>query len=306
LERAEKLNIPTYVFTKEALYSQIVLDKVKSYQPDLIVLAGFLLQFPISIIKEFPNILNIHPALLPKYGGKGMYGMNVHRAVLENKELETGITIHFVTEHYDEGEIVFQKTISVEDCSFAEEVAEKIHQLEQEYFPAEIEKMIQKFNLKTYEVHIYTDGAAKGNPGNGGYGVVMELVGTPNKKEFYEGFRYTTNNRMELLAVIVGLEKLKNQNMKVLITSDSKYVIDSVEKKWVLGWEKKGFTGKKNPDLWKRFLKIYRQHQVDFKWVKGHNNHPQNERCDQLAVYASGLSSLSVDAFYEKEGGKLF
>lgn len=156
-----------------------------------------------------------------------------------------------------------------------------------------------------HEVHIYTDGAAKGNPGNGGYGVVMELVGTNYKKEFYEGFRLTTNNRMELLAVIVGLEKLSKPNMKVLVISDSKYVVDSVEKKWVFGWEKKNFTGKKNPDLWIRFLKIYRKHQVDFKWIKGHNNHPQNERCDQLAVYASGLPTLSVDAFYEKENPKL-
>ena len=156
-----------------------------------------------------------------------------------------------------------------------------------------------------HQVHIYTDGAAKGNPGNGGYGVVMELVGTPHKKEFYEGFRHTTNNRMELLAVIVGLEKLKNPKMTVLVVSDSKYVIDSVVKGWVFGWEKKGFAGKKNPDLWKRFLKIYRQHQVDFKWIKGHNNHPQNERCDELAVYASGLPNLSIDAFYEKEEEKL-
>lgn len=156
-----------------------------------------------------------------------------------------------------------------------------------------------------HEVHIYTDGAAKGNPGNGGYGVVMELVGTNYKKEFYEGFRHTTNNRMELLAVIVGLEKITKPNMKVLVVSDSKYVVDSVEKKWVFGWEKKGFKDKKNPDLWLRFLKIYRQHQVDFKWIKGHNNHPQNERCDELAVYASGLPNLSVDAFYEKEEQKL-
>jgi ribonuclease HI len=156
-----------------------------------------------------------------------------------------------------------------------------------------------------HQVHIYTDGAAKGNPGNGGYGVVMELVGTPHKKEFYEGFRHTTNNRMELLAVIVGLEKLKNPNMNVLVISDSKYVVDAVEKKWVFGWEKIGFKGKKNPDLWQRFLKIYRQHHVDFKWIKGHNNHPQNERCDELAVYASGLPNLSVDAFYEKEETKL-
>ena len=158
----------------------------------------------------------------------------------------------------------------------------------------------------SHQVHIYTDGAAKGNPGNGGYGVVMELAGTQLKKEFYEGFRHTTNNRMELLAVIVGLEKLKNENMTVLVISDSKYVIDSVVKGWVFGWEKKGFAGKKNPDLWKRFLKIYRKHKVDFKWIKGHNNHPQNERCDQLAVFASGLEQLSVDAFYEKEDEKLF
>lgn len=156
-----------------------------------------------------------------------------------------------------------------------------------------------------HDVHIYTDGAAKGNPGNGGYGVVMEWVGKPYKKEFFEGFRLTTNNRMELLAVIVGLEKLKVSGTKVLVISDSKYVVDSVEKKWVLGWEKKGFAGRKNPDLWKRFLVVYRRHQVDFKWIKGHNNHPQNERCDQLAVYASGLANLSIDAFYEKEDSKL-
>ena len=156
-----------------------------------------------------------------------------------------------------------------------------------------------------HQVHIYTDGAAKGNPGPGGYGVVMELVGTTFKKEFYEGFRHTTNNRMELLAVIVGLEKLKNPNMRVLVVSDSKYVVDSVEKKWVLGWEKKGFVDRKNSDLWKRFLIIYRKHQVDFKWIKGHNNHAQNERCDELAVYASNQKILSVDAFYEREENKL-
>ncbi len=157
----------------------------------------------------------------------------------------------------------------------------------------------------SHQIHIYTDGAAKGNPGNGGYGVVMELVGTNYRKEFYEGFRHTTNNRMELLAVIVGLEKIKNPNSKVLVVSDSKYVVDAVEKKWVFGWEKKGFKDKKNPDLWMRFLKIYRQHQVDFMWVKGHNSHPQNERCDELAVMASALPNLSVDLFYEKAEQKL-
>ena len=156
-----------------------------------------------------------------------------------------------------------------------------------------------------HQVHIYTDGAAKGNPGPGGYGVVMEWVGKPYRKEFFEGFRLTTNNRMDLLAVIVGLEKLKTPNTKVLVVSDSKYVVDSVEKKWVLGWEKKGFADRKNSDLWKRFLIIYRKHQVDFKWIKGHNNHTQNERCDELAVMASLQKELSVDAFYEKEEAKL-
>ena len=152
------------------------------------------------------------------------------------------------------------------------------------------------------EVHIYTDGAAKGNPGPAGYGVVMELVNTPYKKEFYEGFRLSTNNRMELLAVIVGLEKLRNPKTKVLVVSDSKYVVDAVEKRWVFQWEKIGFKNKKNPDLWLRFLKSYRKHQVDFKWVKGHNNHPQNERCDALAVMASQQEKLSIDAYYENEG----
>ena len=157
-----------------------------------------------------------------------------------------------------------------------------------------------------HQVHIYTDGAAKGNPGPGGYGIVMEWVGKPYHKEFFEGFRHTTNNRMELLAVIVGLEKLKTENTKVLVISDSKYVVDSVLKKWVFGWEKKGYVGKKNPDLWKRFLVVFRKHQVDFKWIKGHNNHPQNERCDELAVMASNQNSLSIDTFYEKEDNKLF
>jgi ribonuclease HI len=157
----------------------------------------------------------------------------------------------------------------------------------------------------SYQVHIYTDGAAKGNPGPGGYGVVMEMVGTPYKKEFFEGFRHTTNNRMELLAVIVGLEKLKAPKTTVLIVSDSKYVVDSVEKGWVFGWEKKYFKDKKNPDLWLRFLKIYRQHQVKFKWIKGHNNHPQNERCDELAVMASQQKILNIDTFYETEEQKL-
>lgn len=155
------------------------------------------------------------------------------------------------------------------------------------------------------EIILYTDGACSGNPGKGGYGLILEWAGKNYYKEFYEGFRLTTNNRMELLAVIVGLEKLKQPNMQVLVFSDSKYVVDAVEKKWVFGWEKAGFSKQKNPDLWIRFLKVYRKHIVRFQWVKGHNNHLQNERCDALAVMASQQNTLSVDAFYEKENQSL-
>ena len=156
------------------------------------------------------------------------------------------------------------------------------------------------------KVHIFTDGACKGNPGKGGYGIVMEWVGNPYKKEFSEGFRLTTNNRMELLAVIVALENLKTNDIEVTVFSDSKYVVEAVEKKWVFNWELKGFKGKKNPDLWKRFLKVYRKHTVQFQWIKGHNNHPQNERCDVLAVQASQKEKLMIDIEFEKKPEDLF
>lgn len=150
------------------------------------------------------------------------------------------------------------------------------------------------------EVHLYTDGSALGNPGPGGYGIVLEWVGKAYVKEFSKGFNYTTNNRMELLAVIEGLEMLKQQPLEVLVYSDSKYVTEAVEKKWVFGWEKKNFKDKKNPDLWRRFLKIYAKHQVQFKWIKGHNNHPQNERCDALAVHAAKNLAVDRDLYYEQ------
>jgi ribonuclease HI len=152
--------------------------------------------------------------------------------------------------------------------------------------------------MSKYDVKIYTDGSAKGNPGLGGFGIVMERVGTDYVKEFSQAFRHTTNNRMELLGVIVSLEKLKKK-ASVLITSDSKYVIDSVVKGWVFNWEKTNFKDKKNPDLWKRFLEVYRKHDVEFEWVKGHNSHPQNERCDVLATSAYSNGVL-IDEYYEK------
>ena len=151
------------------------------------------------------------------------------------------------------------------------------------------------------KINIYTDGSAKGNPGKGGFGVI--LISGNHYKEISQGFRHTTNNRMELLAVIVGLEHLKNINSEVQVYSDSKYVVDSIEKKWVFQWEKKHFKGKKNADLWKRFLIIYKKHKVSFNWVKGHAGHPQNEKCDYLAVKASEQPQLLVDEGYESSNG---
>lgn len=147
------------------------------------------------------------------------------------------------------------------------------------------------------KINIYTDGAARGNPGPGGYGVVLEYQG--KIKELAEGFRLTTNNRMELLAVIVGLEQIKDSKHQIIIYSDSKYVVDAVNQKWVFGWEKNNYRKKKNADLWKRFLKVYRKHKIELQWVKGHSGHPQNERCDYLAVQSSNSSSLQIDKEYE-------
>jgi ribonuclease HI len=146
------------------------------------------------------------------------------------------------------------------------------------------------------EIIIYTDGAASGNPGPGGYGVV--LISGKHRLEKSEGFRLTTNNRMELLAVIAGLEALKIPGSRVVIYTDSRYVADSVEKGWVFQWEAKAFKKKKNPDLWIRFLRVYRNHKVRFVWIKGHASNPENEICDRLAVDASRATDLSEDTGY--------
>lgn len=149
-------------------------------------------------------------------------------------------------------------------------------------------------------IEIYTDGAASGNPGPGGYGVILRSGS--HYKELSGGFRLTTNNRMELLAVIEGLNTIKKPGAQVTVYSDSKYVVDSVEKKWVFGWVKKGFKDKKNKDLWIRFLAAYKLHEVKFIWIKGHNAHPENERCDVLAVAASKNSAaLAIDTEFEAE-----
>ena len=157
-------------------------------------------------------------------------------------------------------------------------------------------------------ITIYTDGSAKGNPGNGGYGIVM--MSGLHRREMQQGFRVTTNNRMELLAVIVSLESIKKEDSLVTVYSDSKYVVDAVEKKWLFSWEKKNFNKKKNPDLWIRFLKIYRKQKVSFIWVKGHANNKENERCDVLAVQAADSNNLLIDNWYENNventGSSLF
>lgn len=146
-------------------------------------------------------------------------------------------------------------------------------------------------------IELYTDGAASGNPGPGGFGVVLKFG--KFRKEINGGFRLTTNNRMELLAVIVGLESVTNKDLTVKVYSDSKYVVDSINLKWVFGWQKKGFVNKANPDLWKRFLQVYDARKHQFFWVKGHASNVENNKCDELAVAASKFKNLLVDEGYE-------
>jgi len=148
----------------------------------------------------------------------------------------------------------------------------------------------------SYQVTIYTDGSAKGNPGPGGYGVV--LISGQHRKELSKGFKLTTNNRMELMAVIAGLEALKKEGCDVTIYTDSQYIANSVEKGWVFEWEKKRFAKKKNADLWKKFLELYRRHNVKIIWIQGHNNIPENEYCDLLANKASENNDLEEDLGY--------
>ena len=151
-------------------------------------------------------------------------------------------------------------------------------------------------------ITIYTDGAAKGNPGNGGYGTV--LMYKNHRKELSEGFRMTTNNRMELLAVIKGLEELKVEGIPVTIYSDSKYVVDAVTKGWIWNWQKKGFKDKKNVDLWKKYIPLHLKYKPRFVWVKGHAGNVENECCDRLAVAAAESGQLQVDRGYETEMSK--
>jgi len=154
-----------------------------------------------------------------------------------------------------------------------------------------------KDNKLSQPITIYTDGSARGNPGPGGYGVVM--LSGKHRKELSQGYRLTTNNRMELLSVIVALEALKISNSDVTVYSDSKYVVEAIEKGWLEEWVRKNFKKKKNVDLWLRFLKIYKKHKVKFVWIKGHANNPLNETCDKLAVAASSMPDILVDEEYE-------
>lgn len=146
-------------------------------------------------------------------------------------------------------------------------------------------------------IRMYTDGAAHGNPGPGGYGTILKF--NDHVKELSGGFRLTTNNRMELLAVIIGLEAIKKQGISITVYSDSKYVIEAVEQGWIWNWEKKNFAKKANSDLWKRFIPLYQKYKPKFKWVKGHAGHAENERCDELAVEAAQSHQLEIDTWYE-------
>lgn len=157
------------------------------------------------------------------------------------------------------------------------------------------------------KIEIYTDGACSGNPGKGGYGILMRASEQQYEKKFSQGYIKTTNNRMELLAVIVSLENIKTSGHEIHIYTDSKYVADAINKNWLHGWVKKGFTKIKNPDLWRRFYPLYKLHSPTFHWIKGHANHPENEQVDQLAVKASQSNLLLRDEWYENENsGGLF
>lgn len=148
-------------------------------------------------------------------------------------------------------------------------------------------------------IKIYTDGAASGNPGPGGIGVV--LIHDRLRKEISEGYSHTTNNRMELLAVIRGLEAVKWENANIIVFSDSKYVTDALNQKWLFTWEENQFRKRKNVDLWKRFLDLYRKHNIKIEWIKGHAKIAENERCDKLAVEASRTFPLKKDEGYKYE-----
>ena len=156
-------------------------------------------------------------------------------------------------------------------------------------------------------IDIYTDGACSGNPGKGGYGILMRVPEKKYEKRFSKGFRRTTNNRMELLAVITALEKLKSDQNDIHIYTDSKYVADAINQKWIFGWIKKGFKNVKNPDLWKRLVPLLKAHKTTFHWIKGHAGHPENEICDQLAVKAAQSDQLETDTYFESQhNGGLF
>lgn len=147
-------------------------------------------------------------------------------------------------------------------------------------------------------IRIYTDGAAQGNPGPGGYGVILKF--NDYVKELSQGFRLTTNNRMELMGVIVGLEAIKKTGIPVSIYSDSEYVVNAVEKGWLWGWEKKNFAKKANADLWQRYIPLHKKYNPKFIWIRGHAGHVENERCDRLAVQAANSFNLLVDEAYER------
>lgn len=146
-------------------------------------------------------------------------------------------------------------------------------------------------------IRIYTDGAARGNPGPGGYGVILKY--NQHEKELSQGYRLTTNNRMELLAVITGLEAIKKEGIPVTIYSDSEYVVKAVEQGWIWNWEKKNFKDKKNADLWMRYIPLHKKYKPRFQWIRGHAGHAENERCDQLAVRAANSPNLLIDEAYE-------
>ncbi|WP_185873952.1 ribonuclease HI [Blattabacterium cuenoti] len=155
--------------------------------------------------------------------------------------------------------------------------------------------------VNNHSIHIYTDGSSKGNPGPGGYATFIEKIGTYYRKIISEGFRYTTNNRMELLAVIIGLEKISKKKQNIVVFTDSKYIINTIQNNWIDKWKKNNFYKKKNVDLWIRFLDIFSQHFISFQWIKSHGLNYINDYCDRLSIQASKNKKLKIDHVYEKQ-----
>ena len=244
LERAKQLDVSTHVFNREQFNNPAdLLKDLQAQSPDLIVLAGFLWKIPTHIIDAFPNkIINIHPALLPKYGGKGMYGHHIHQAVIDAKETESGISIHYVNNQYDQGAIIFQAKTMINPDEDPDSLAQKIHKLEHRHFSEEIEKLLL---VGHKQVNLYTDGAASGNPGPGGYGLILEWEGTPHKRYTLRALFTQPTTEWSLGLSLKDFKCLKNPHLMLSYIQTRSTSVRQLIKSGCLAGKKKGLKTKK-------------------------------------------------------------